>query len=63
MHQQMDTPFKNDEIKHAVSSLKNNKSPAIDELQPELLKNGPNKLYNNDNNHNKGFKNIIQGFA
>ena len=37
----MKTPFTTTEIQKAISSLKNNKSPGIDELRTEQLKYGP----------------------
>ena len=37
----MTEPFTEQEVRKAVSSLKNNRSPGIDELNGEYLKNGP----------------------
>ena len=37
----MKIPFKEEEIKRAVKSLRNNRSPGIDDITAEHLKNGP----------------------
>ena len=41
----MKIPFKEEEIKRAVKSLKNNRSPGIDDITAEHLKNGPDIVY------------------
>ena len=41
---EMKTPFTGDEVKKAVKSLKNNKSPGADNLKAELIKYGPSVL-------------------
>jgi len=40
----MDQPFTADEIEDAIKSLKNNKSPGIDNISAELLKYGPEEI-------------------
>ena len=42
---EMRIPFTEDEIRSAVKSLKNNKSPGIDEITAEHLKHGPGLVY------------------
>ena len=42
---EMRIPFTEDEIRSAVKSLKNNKSPGIDEITAEHLKHGPDLVY------------------
>ena len=42
---EMRLPFTEKEIKSAVKSLKNNRSPGIDEITAEHLKNGPDLVY------------------
>ena len=41
----MTRPFEKEEIRNAISKLKNNKSPGIDGMGAELLKYGPSILY------------------
>ena len=41
----MKIPFKEEEIKRAVKSLKNNRSLGIDDITAEHLKNGPDIVY------------------
>ena len=40
----MKQKFKAKEVETAIKSLKNNKSPGIDNINAELLKYGPNEL-------------------
>lgn len=40
----MKSPFTSEEIKQAVKSLKNNKSPGIDQICSEMIKYGPEEL-------------------
>ena len=41
----MDIPFSASEIETAAKCLKNNKSPGIDNMNTELLKYGPEEVY------------------
>ena len=41
----MNDPFMAEEIETATKCLKNNKSPGVDNINPELLKYGPNELH------------------
>ena len=42
---EMRIPFKEEEIKQAVKSLKNNRSPGVDDITAEHLKHGPDIVY------------------
>ena len=42
--QEMKIPFTGEEVRKAVKSLKNNKSPGVDNLKAEMLKYGPSIL-------------------
>lgn len=43
---EMKAPFSETEVKDAIDSLKNNKSPGIDDIVAEQLKYGPNTIQN-----------------
>ena len=42
---EMKKPFTAEEIAKAVDSMKNNKSPGIDNIQAELIKHGPAEIH------------------